>query len=97
MSDKKFEVPYGVCKTNEKGFLYRIDEKPKFDFLINTGLYIFKKDILKYIPKNKYFDMTDLISLILKNKMKVGVYPISNSNWIDVGRWSELNKISNSV
>ena len=31
----EFTLPYGVCVLNEEGYLDIIQEKPKFDFLVN--------------------------------------------------------------
>ena len=39
-SAKEFIVPYGACQLNKNGTLKSIMEKPEFNFLINTGLYI---------------------------------------------------------
>ena len=91
-SQKEYIFPYGACKLTKKGFLSKILEKPKFDFLINAGLYIINPDILKLIPKNKPFNMTDLIEISKKNKKQIGVYPIDDSLWTDVGQWSEYHK-----
>ena len=92
-STKEYEIPYGTCILNNAGSLDYINEKPKISFLVNTGIYILNKKIFKYIPKNTYFDMTELIQKIKKNKGKVGVFPISEHSWIDIGQWDEYNKI----
>ena len=39
-SSKEYIIPYGTCKITKKGYLEKIIEKPKFDFLANTGMYI---------------------------------------------------------
>ncbi len=91
-STKDFEIPYGVCKLDKKGQLSGINEKPKQNFLANTGLYILNPEVLNLIPKNKFFHMTDLIKNAKKKKMKVGLYPIEDSKWIDIGQWSEYRK-----
>ena len=65
---KKFIIPYGVCKTTKDGTLSKIDEKPKQEALINTGLYLINPKIVNMIPKNKKFDITHLISLMKKKK-----------------------------
>lgn len=85
-------VPYGVCKLENDGSLKTIKEKPEYDFLVNTGMYILNPDILQFIPKNKSFDMTDLIKKLKENKRQIGVYPISERSWIDVGQWEEYRK-----
>ena len=89
---KKFIIPYGVCKTTKEGVLSKIDEKPKQEVLINTGLYILNPNIIKIIPSKKSFDITDLISLMKKKRKKIGVFPISADAWIDVGQWSEYRE-----
>ena len=70
-SAKEIVIPYGACELNEEGNLERILEKPKLDYLINTGLYIIEPSALDLIPKNKFFDMTDLIDSLKKRKRKV--------------------------
>ena len=54
-------IPYGICKTDKFGNLSKIDEKPKVNFLANAGCYLVNSKVLKLIPKNKFFDFTDLI------------------------------------
>ena len=85
-------IPYGVCKLESDGSLKIIREKPEYDFLVNTGMYILNPDILQFIPKNKSFDMTGLIKRLKENKKKIGVYPISEKSWIDIGQWEEYKK-----
>ena len=36
--------------------------------------------------------MPDLIKLAQSKKKQVGVYPIDDESWIDVGQWSEYRK-----
>ena len=36
--------------------------------------------------------MTDLVYSAKKKKLKVGVYPIPESAWKDVGQWNEYKK-----
>lgn len=84
-------IPYGVCEYENGGLLKNIKEKPEFDYMVNTGLYLVNPDILRYIPKDKYFDMTELINVIQKKGHRVGVYPVSEKSWLDVGQWEEYN------
>jgi len=82
-------IPYGVCKIEHEGLLKSIHEKPKFDFIVNTGMYLLNSDVLKYIPKDQRFDMTDLINALQNHAHRVGVYPISEKSWIDIGQLNE--------
>ena len=92
-----FKIPYGVCKIENGGRLKSIMEKPEYDYLSNTGFYVLTKNILKLIPKNKYFDMTDLINRAIKENFKVGVYPVSDRSWLDIGQWEEYKKALNAL
>jgi NDP-sugar pyrophosphorylase family protein len=47
---------------------------------------------LKFIPKNKKYDFTDFVDQLIKKKKKVGVFPIVEDLWIDVGQWPEYKK-----
>jgi dTDP-glucose pyrophosphorylase len=86
---KQYNIPYGICALNEKGSLEKIIEKPEYSFLVNTGLYVLNPNTIDLIPKNKFFHITDLIDEIKNNKGSIGVYPISENAWIDVGQWAE--------
>ena len=91
-SSKEYIIPYGTCKITKKGYLEKIIEKPKFDFFANIGLYVINPKLVKLIPKNKSYDMTEFIQLIKKKKKQIGVYPIDDESWIDVGQWTEYHK-----
>lgn len=82
-------IPYGVCEIENGGDLVEIKEKPEFDFLVNTGMYIISPEAIKYIPKNEFFHITHLMEKLKDLGMKVGVYPVSEKAWVDVGQWAE--------
>ena len=64
-------------------------EKPEYDFLVNTGMYVLEPSVLQYIPENTFFNLTDLINKLLSTKAKVGVYPISAKSYLDIGQWKD--------
>jgi dTDP-glucose pyrophosphorylase/CBS domain-containing protein len=92
-SAKEFIIPYGTCELNGDGHLSHINEKPKYDFLINTGLYVLNPDVLNLIPKDKFYHITHLIEDAKNQGKKVGVFPIDDDAWIDVGQWTEYKKV----
>lgn len=87
-----YTTPYGVCEIKNGGELEVSREKPEQDFLVNTGMYILNPDVLKYIPENEFYHITDLIDKIKDEGLKVGVYPVSEKSWVDVGQWEEYKK-----
>ena len=92
VSSKEFKIPYGLCKIDTKGNLKNIIEKPSSHHLVNTGIYIANNQIFKLIPKNKFFNFTDLILAAKKKKKKISVFPINDSSWFDTGQWDEYLK-----
>jgi len=92
-SIKHYTIPYGVIKISNGGILKGIEEKPDYDFLANTGLYILEPDVLKDIPKDKFYNITDLINCYMRNNEKIGVYPISEKSWLDMGQLEELQEM----
>lgn len=91
-SIKHYNIPYGICKLNGDGHLDHIVEKPEYSFMVNTGLYILNPDVLELIPEDEFFHITHLIDRAKVQDKKVGVYPISEEAWIDVGEWAEFKK-----
>ena len=91
-SMQHYKIPYGVCEINEGGELKKIEEKPEYDFLVNTGMYILEPDVLKYIPEDTFFNITDLMEVLKLNNHRIGVYPVSEKSWIDIGQWDEYKK-----
>lgn len=90
---KNYIIPYGVLKLKKNGDIEKVNEKPKYEFLVNTGMYVLEADVLKYVPKNEYFDMPDLIKICLSNSEKVGTYPVINNDWLDMGEFKEMKNM----
>jgi len=91
-SAKEYLIPYGTCNLNSDGHLSHINEKPQYDLLINTGLYVLNPEVLELIPENKFYHITNLIEDVKNQGKKVGVFPIDDDSWIDVGEWDEYRK-----
>jgi NDP-sugar pyrophosphorylase family protein len=94
---RSFLIPYGVCNFDKDGVLKNIKEKPSYDFFVNTGLYIIEPKVLKLIPRNVKFDMNELIIKCIDKGIKIGVFPITENSWIDVGQWPEYKKNINNL
>ena len=89
---KKFTIPYGSCEIDKKGQLKNIREKPASEHLISTGLYILEPKILKFIPKKRKMDFDELIKILKLKKLKIGIYPVDDNLWTDVGQWDQYRE-----
>lgn len=89
---KSVYIPYGTLETGEDGLLKTIQEKPELTFQINTGMYVLEPHLLKEIPSNSVYHITYLIDKLVKEGRRVGVYPVNEGSWTDVGNWEEYLK-----
>ena len=89
---KNLAIPYGTLETKEEGLLSDIKEKPEYTFKINTGMYILEPNLIKEIPEDQFYHITFLIEKLMKEGRRVGVYPINEGSWTDVGNWEEYLK-----
>jgi dTDP-glucose pyrophosphorylase len=92
-SIKNYDIPYGTIESGINGELISLKEKPQLDFMINSGMYILEPHLLKEIPKSTFFHLTHLIERIKGRGGKVGVFPISEKSWIDIGEWQFYSKV----
>jgi len=89
---KHYPIPYGVIETGIDGELKVLQEKPEVTFKINSGMYILESNVLKEVPTKTFFHITELIDKVRKKGGKVGVFPVSEKSWKDLGGWNEYYK-----
>lgn len=92
---KHYAIPYGTIETTENGRLVSLLEKPELTFKINSGMYVLEPHLLEEIPENEFFHITHLIDKVHKSGGRVGVFPVSEKSWKDIGEWEEYLKHSN--
>ena len=94
---KKITVPYGVLNTGKNGVIQSIEEKPSLSYFVNTGMYILEPDVLSQIPENTFFHMTDLATLLMNSNQQVGMYPISEDDFLDMGELEEMSRMEKKL
>lgn len=94
---KNMLIPYGVISLGDDGAIEQINEKPEYTFLTNTGMYIVEPEVLAIIPKNEFYDFPKAIEYFKNHGENVGVYPITESCWMDMGQIDEMNKMINKI
>lgn len=88
-------IPYAVLDTHN-GEVKSFKEKPTYTYYSNGGIYLMKKEVLRFIPKNSFFNATDLIEELIKNNVKVISFPFSGY-WLDVGKHEDFEKAQNDI
>lgn len=90
---KHYVVPYGVVELDDKGGIHAMREKPELNFLTNTGVYVVEPQVVEEMPDGEVIGFPDVIDRYRKAGCKVGVYPIGEASWMDMGQMEELEKM----
>lgn len=90
---KNYTIPYGVVNVGEEGKVESLSEKPEMSFLVNTGVYILNPEVLRYIPQEKFMHITELIQVCLDQNEKVGIYPVTEKAWEDMGEFASMEEM----
>lgn len=89
---KNFTIPYGVVNIGEDGMVESMQEKPNMSFFTNTGCYIVEPAVIEEMSNDEVIDFPQIIQKYRNNGEKVGVYPIGETAWLDMGQIDELEK-----
>ena len=88
-------IPYAVLET-DKGKIKSFKEKPTYTYYSNGGIYLMKKSVLKHIPKEEFFNATDLIDKLISEELNVISYPLLGY-WLDIGKHEDFNKAQEDI
>lgn len=89
---KHHKIPYGTLEMGEGGRLISMKEKPEITYVINSGMYVLEPSVIKEIPDDTFFHITELIEKVRARGGKVGVFPVSEKSWFDIGEWNEYQQ-----
>lgn len=81
---KQLNIDLGVLEINNGSFVNYV-EKPTYTFDVSTGIYIFNRKALNFIPGNQKFDMPNFILKLHENKQAIACYQ-KDYFWLDIGR-----------
>ena len=84
-------IPYAVLEKDEDGIITGFKEKPNYTYYSNGGIYLIKKSVLSLIPKNSFFNATDLIDLLISKNKKVVSFSL-HGYWLDIGKHDDYKK-----
>ena len=94
---KNTTIPYGVLHSSENGQITSMEEKPQLSCFINTGMYVLEPQYIELIPEDTFYHMPSLAEQLIAKGLKVGMYPISESSFLDMGEFEEMKKMEARV
>ncbi|NCC01720.1 MAG: CBS domain-containing protein [Clostridia bacterium] len=90
---KNIKIPYGVIEIGDNGEIESMKEKPELSFFTNTGMYVVEPEVIKKIETGVPLGFPDIIEKYIKTGEKIGVYPISEYAWMDMGQLDEMEEM----
>lgn len=90
---KNFPISYGVVDIGKNGTILGMREKPEVSFFTNTGCYIVEPEVIRELEDERAIGFPDVIEEYRKAGKPVGVYPISEGAWLDMGNMEELQRM----
>jgi mannose-1-phosphate guanylyltransferase/phosphomannomutase len=92
---------YGVLSLNSDGKIQNFLEKPSrdkvFSPIVNAGIYILEKEVLKEVPPNKFYDFgKQLFPLLVERGAPMFGY-LSSAYWKDIGNVWDYKKVHSDI
>lgn len=89
---KRTDIPYGVVTVDSNSFITKVDEKPSYQHVIVSGVYMLNSSVLEIIPEAEKYDMDKLIADLLTSNENVTCFPIEDG-WFDMGQFKEYKNL----
>ena len=86
----KVDIPYAIFQS-ENSIIKEFKEKPVYNYNLNAGIYILKKEVINKIPKDTFYDITDLIEKLI-NENEIVSHSLISGYWIDIGKKEDYTK-----
>lgn len=91
----QINIPYAVLETHDS-VIKSFKEKPTYTYYSNGGVYLVKKNLLKFIPSDTLYNTTDFMEYLIKNNYKVVSYPFFGY-WLDIGKHDDFEKAQKDI
>ena len=85
MHQRTVNIDLGVIRLNGRNEVVDYIEKPKYEYDVSMGIYVFEPAVLEYIPRGRYMDFPDLVLKLLETGQRVLGFPF-DGYWQDLGR-----------
>lgn len=91
----KVDIPYAVLETKNNEVL-SFKEKPTYTYYSNGGIYLMRREVLDLLPKNQFYNATDLMEKLIEINKNVITFPIMGY-WLDIGKHEDFKKAQTDI
>lgn len=93
---KSVQIDFGLVELDKYSDIIGYTEKPKIEYLVSMGVYVFSPKVMDYIELGEYLDFPDLIKILIKNGEKVKGY-LYDGYWLDMGRPEDYERANREI
>ena len=96
LKKREVKIDFGVVEIDDGNSIVGYTEKPRIDYLVSMGVYVFDPSVLEYIRPNEYLDFPDLIKKLISNGETVKGYTY-DGYWLDIGRPDDYERANMEI
>jgi NDP-sugar pyrophosphorylase family protein len=89
------ETDYGILRIDghlgETERVVGYEEKPAHAYTVSMGVYALEPSVIGHVPRDRPFDLPDLVLTLLAAAEPVGSYPFKGY-WLDIGRHEDYER-----
>lgn len=89
------DLPYAIMELDGVK-VTAFKEKPRYTYFANAGIYLIKKSLASLVPKDSFYNATDLMSLLIQKQKKLINYPILDY-WLDIGKPEDFARAQKDI
>jgi NDP-sugar pyrophosphorylase family protein len=82
---------YGVLHTDARDTVVAYEEKPTLQYRVSMGIYVLEPAAIAHVPRDRAFDVPDLVQSLLAAGDPVGSCP-HDGYWLDIGRHDDYER-----
>jgi NDP-sugar pyrophosphorylase family protein len=89
------DLPYAIMELDGVK-VTSFKEKPRYTYFANAGIYLVKASVTELIPKDSFYDATDLMESLIQKGKKLINYPILGY-WLDIGKPEDFARAQKDI
>lgn len=84
-------LDFGVIETDDTGRVASFFEKPRNEYLVSMGIYVFSRRVLEFVPSDQAYGFDQLMHDLLEAGQPIATR-VFDGYWLDIGRVSDYER-----
>lgn len=90
-------IDFGVLELDlERRRIVGFREKPIYEFDVSMGIYVFHRDVVRRVPRDRPYGLDELVLDMLARGERIHAEPFEGS-WLDLGRPTDYDRANREI